>query len=106
VCNFYNADPYNVPFDKEKIIKKLKIIYQCAKDLGCLYIPEAKFEDVFGEIKKAKKKDIEWLNEGWDCGIEFHNQIFLINSTRSNSIPFEFFELIEELFKANRIHLG
>ena len=106
ICNFYNADPYNVPFDKEEILRKLKILYQCAKDLGCLYIENAKFEDVFGYIEKATEFDIKELNEGWDYDIKFHEHMFLINSASDNSIPCEFFELIENLFKAHRIHLG
>ena len=106
VCNFYNADPYNIPFDEGEIIKKLQIIYQCAKELGCLYLPEAKFENVFGSVRKASEDDIRELNEGWGHDIKFHNQMFLIDSAADNSIPYEFFELIESLFKAHRIHLG
>ena len=106
VCNKYWTD-YNSykATDMDKVKEKLVKIFECMKILK-LIIKDAKFSDVFQEPKKATKADIKELNEGWSANLKYNNQMFLINSTGDNTIPHEFFELIEYIFDAERIHLG
>ena len=106
VCNKYWTDYNNYKAtDMAKVKEKLVKIFECMKILK-LIIKDAKFSDVFQEPKKATKFDIKELNEGWSANLKYNNQMFLINSTRDNSIPYQFFDVIEDIFNAERIHLG
>jgi hypothetical protein len=106
ICNHYESE-YNKmkKFNKEEVLKRLRVMHRCAIDLGFLS-PETKFEDVFGEVRKATEKDINDLNKGWSTNFKYNKQMFLINSKEDNSIPYELFELIESAFNAERVHLG
>ena len=106
VCNHYESE-YNKmkKFDKEEILRQLRIMHRFVIELG-IRTKDCKFEDMFGEVRKATKGDIKELNEGWSCNFKYNEQMFLINSTSDNSIPSELFNLIESGFNAERVHLG
>lgn len=102
ICNSYVSNR-NVVFDKQQVIDKLHIIYKAARELEILEVP---YEDVFRDPYKATKNHITALNKDWGTNIEWNNKMFIIDSVYDNSIPSEFFDLIESLFMAERVHLG
>ena len=106
VCNKYSTDYNHFKASAMIVVKeKLLKIFDCMKGLEII-TQNTKFEDVFQEPRKATKADIKELNEGWSANLKYNNEMYLINSTGDNTIPHEFFELIEYLFDADRIHLG
>jgi hypothetical protein len=103
VCNVY-SDHFKVT-EMGEVKKCLVKMLKCMKILG-LIRPRTRFSSVFQEPRRATKADIAELNDGWGAGLEYHEGMFLINSTRDNSIPYAFFGVIEDAFGARRVHLG
>jgi len=106
VCNKYATEYNNYKASDMKAVKeKLVKIFKCMKTLELL-TPKTKFSDVFQEPRKATKADIKDLNSGWSADLKYNDEMFLINSTSDNTIPYQLFILIEDIFNAERIHLG
>ena len=106
VCNKYESEYNNFKASELfKVKDKLIKIFECMKILEII-TPETKFSDIFKDPRKASKENIEDLNEGWNANLQYNEQMFLINSTSDNTIPYQFFEIIADIFNAERIHLG
>jgi len=103
VCNKYPSE-YNhfKASDMKSVKEKLVKVFESMKFLE-LIIKDTKFSDVFQEPRKATKEDIKELNEGWCANVEYNNEMYLINSASDNSIPYQFFEIIEDIFNAGRM---
>lgn len=55
-----------------------------------------------------RESEEENLEEGYDWGYEdlVHEDTIIIEGLEDNSIPFEFIEIIEDIFNVRRFHLG
>lgn len=75
-------------------------------ELDVFEILEVKqIDDTF--IEKAKKHKEKWGFDLYDgYAIELNKGDIWVEGITDNSIPFEFFDIIENTFNARRIHLG
>jgi hypothetical protein len=89
----------------DEVIKKTHQIFDFVKAMGIID-SNAKFEDIFQEPRIADKEAIRYLNEGWNSKIGYKKDLILVNSADDNSIPYEIFDLISDVFNAKRVHLG
>jgi hypothetical protein len=98
----YCCDNKNYTIEEtEGILQKILDFY------NEIFGEDENFSEVFGEIKIADEKDmdsLEYYTRGWD-GDTIKGKI-LIYSCEDNSIPYEVFDIIENKFNAQRIHLG
>ncbi|MFA6089869.1 MAG: hypothetical protein WC755_08480 [Candidatus Woesearchaeota archaeon] len=93
----------------EAVKEILKEKYDLARNLH--FNPDAEYQtfevgDVFDilSVRKATQKDIKYLKESWELDIK--KDTILIEGTSDNSIPYEFFDIVENIFHAERHHLG
>jgi len=106
---------------KKSDIKRIKNELEIVVDFyNKLFKEDQSFEDVFQEPRLATKEDIELLDryigyynqdkEFWSDVLHIkkgeENGRILIFSSEDNSIPYQFFGLIESIFEGERIHLG
>jgi hypothetical protein len=87
-----------------KVQKRLQTILD---GYNLMMTTNEQYDNVFGIIKVGDKEDCEYL-----CNIDDYyvqNDIvgrILVYSAKDNSIPYELFNVIKSVFKAERIHLG
>jgi hypothetical protein len=106
VCNYDDSEYNHYKASELPAIKeKLETIFKSMQMLELVSI-HTKFSEVFQEPRKATRADIKEFNEGWDKDFEYHDDMYLINSTGDNTIPSEFFDIILNMFNAERVHLG
>ena len=67
-------------------------------------ITEEDFDNIFNVFEYTRKMYDE--NCGWDYENESNIGKIIIESTSDNSIPYEMFEWIENIFNSDKYHLG
>ncbi len=72
-----------------------------------MYNTDLQFDDVFDEPFLCDNEHKEYIKDCWrDCDSVPEIGQPIINSASDNSIPYEFFDMIERIFNASRVHLG
>ena len=98
ICGKWGTCKYNI----EEIIEILKKILDFYNDLEGA---NTSFENMFETPRIATKADIDDLKY-WDVPKSDVEYKLLIYSDSDNSIPYMLFDLIQQKFNAERIHLG
>ena len=89
-----------------EVDKKLRIMYNFAKEFDFFGYESLDFEDMFNEPFIATKKYEREMQKDWGSApLEIEGKI-IINGNSDNSIPYTLFEVIQDVFKATRIHMG
>ena len=108
VCNpMGGIEDYARDYKNYTVEEAKEILQEMLNFYNNMFEEELQFDDVFGEIKIADEKDVEFLSD-WDASWT-RERVYgklLICSACDNTIPYELFELIGTKFHAWREHLG
>ncbi len=98
ICGAWGTNKYNIS-EATDILQKILNFYNDLEEQD-LY-----FEGVFRTPAIATEKDIDHLSD-YDVSRSKVEGKMLIMGAEDNSIPYMLFELINEKFSAERVHLG